>query len=430
MHQPLQKYAPVAVGVAIVGAFTLGAGTFSHQSFAAAPATAADLFSGGASDQARITAAVKRDEPSVVAIDVTVGGTRYVPTDMFGDMAPRSMEGRASGSGFVYQSDGTIVTNAHVVAPPTGGNVEKIDVVFANGDHVPGHVIAMNRGADLALVKVDRYAKLPPALPLGNARALEAGQWAIAIGEPLELRQTVTVGVVSGFDRSEPISDDDGGSHTFSGLLQTSAPINPGNSGGPLIDMDGRVIGINQSVAGGAQGIGFAIPVDTIKTDVTAMLANPHVADTTTGATGNGNAFVGVQLAPLDAVRSQLDYIGDGVAVAAVSPGSPAQSAGLKPGDVIRQINGRAVDTPKDAADAIHALKPGQTANMQLWSQGAQKTVAVQTTSAPQVGMVPQQRQQQQMQQPSAGGGDNGSDDGSNDDGSGSGNDDGSGAGD
>jgi S1-C subfamily serine protease len=92
-----------------------------------------------------------------------------------------------------------IVTNAHVISPPRSGQVEKIDVLFANGDHVAGHVTAVDRNADLALVKVDNYAKLPPALPLGDSKSVEAGQWAIAIGEPLGLRQTVTVGVVSGF---------------------------------------------------------------------------------------------------------------------------------------------------------------------------------------------------------------------------------------
>lgn len=303
----------------------------------ATPAHAANLFDGG-SDQARITGAVKRDQPSVVALEVYVGGTQYVPIDPFGDTAPQAVQGRASGSGFVYDSTGTIVTNAHVISPPSGGHVEKIDVLFANGDRVAGHVTAVDRNADLALVRVDNYAKLPPALTLADSKKIVAGQWAIAIGEPLELRQTVTVGVVSGFDRSEPIADESGGQHVFSGLLQTSAPINPGNSGGPLIDMDGRVIGINQSVAGGAQGIGFAIPVDTIAAKVSAMLGNP--SQTTAGATTpQGAAFVGVRLAPLDTLPAQYRFAGDhGVGVSAVASASPADVSGIKPGDVIVAI--------------------------------------------------------------------------------------------
>jgi len=352
----------------------------------ATPAHAANLFDGG-SDQARITGAVKRDQPSVVALEVYVGGTQYVPIDPFGDTAPQAVQGRASGSGFVYDSTGTIVTNAHVISPPSGGHVEKIDVLFANGDRVAGHVTAVDRNADLALVRVDNYAKLPPALTLADSKKIVAGQWAIAIGEPLELRQTVTVGVVSGFDRSEPIADESGGQHVFSGLLQTSAPINPGNSGGPLIDMDGRVIGINQSVAGGAQGIGFAIPVDTIAAKVSAMLGNP--SQTTAGATTpQGAAFVGVRLAPLDTLPAQYRFAGDhGVGVSAVASASPADVSGIKPGDVIVAIDGKNVDTPQAVADAIRARKPGDTIALSVTTGGVEHDVAVRA-GAPQIGMA------------------------------------------
>ena len=233
-----------------------------------------------ASDQAQIVAAVARATPSVVAIDVELASS--------GDDSSLSSDqtaGRASGSGFVYSSAGEIVTNAHVVSGPPGTAVRSIIVSFANGDRVPAHVTSLDRSVDVALLKVDGYAKLPAPLVLGDTHSLKAGQWAIAIGEPLELKQSVTVGVVSAFNRSEAIGDSEGGdARRFDGLLQTSAPINPGNSGGPLIDMSGRVIGINQAVAGGAQGIGFAIPIETVRRTV-AMLeqqpaAGPDVAST------------------------------------------------------------------------------------------------------------------------------------------------------
>ena len=112
---------------------------------------------------------------------------------------------RASGSGFVWSRDGLIVTNAHVVHPPNGSNVSKIEVLFQNGDRVPAHVYSANIGADLALIKVDGYAKMPPPIEVADSNKLQAGQWAIAIGEPFELKQTVTVGVVSGFNRDETI---------------------------------------------------------------------------------------------------------------------------------------------------------------------------------------------------------------------------------
>lgn len=394
MQSRILPLAPLAVGLTAVAGLALLVNPIAHARFAA-PVSAADL-PADSSDQTRIVAAVKRDKPSVVALEVSVNGTRYVPVDPFGDTEPQTVEGRASGSGFVYDASGTIVTNAHVVSPPSGGHVEKIDVLFADGDRVPGRVTAVDRNADLALVKVDRYAKLPPALPLGDSKSLNAGQWAIAIGEPFELRQSVTVGVVSGFDRSEPIDDENGAHHVFRGLLQTSAPINPGNSGGPLIDMDGRVIGINQSVAGGAQGIGFAIPVDTIRADVTAMLSGKT-------PDGDGNvasmAFIGVQLAPVAALRSAINYQGQGgVAVQAVTSGGPADASGVAPGDVIEQIDGRAVDSPASAAAAIHAHRPGQMVRLNIWHAGAENSVAVVAGSPPQVGILAQQPEEDQSQ--------------------------------
>jgi len=376
------RFVPLSIALSFAAAAG-GAAYFSAPGHFGSPVQAADLFDGN-SDQSRITAAVRRDKPSVVALDVYVDGTRYVPIDPFGNTEPQTVQGRASGSGFVYDAGGTIVTNAHVISPPRGGQVEKIDVVFANGDRVAGHVTAVDRNADLALVKVDNYAKLPPALPLGDSKRVEAGQWAIAIGEPLELRQTVTVGVVSGFERSEPIGDESGNERTFKGLLQTSAPINPGNSGGPLIDMQGRVIGINQSVAGGAQGIGFAIPIDTIRTDVSAMLKGATPLD---GRPAN-TAFVGLELAPVSALRAELNYNGGGgVAVQAVSSGGPADNSGVVPGDVIEEIDGHAVDSPQAAVNAIRAHQPGQTVRFKIWRSGSETALSVQTTAAPQVSM-------------------------------------------
>ena len=224
----------------------------------------------GVSDQDRIVSAVKRTKSSVVAISEQVNGQQVIPADpffqqFFGGQGPGIVQpyrGEASGSGFVIDRNGDIVTNAHVLQPPNGGKVTKLTVVFANGDRVPARAIAYNLAADVGLLRVDGYSKLPPPLELADSTKLEQGQWAIAIGEPLQLQQTVTVGVVSAFNRSEPIPTENGGAIDFKGLLQTSAPINPGNSGGPPIDIDGQVIGMNQSTVKSAyaQGIGFAIP--------------------------------------------------------------------------------------------------------------------------------------------------------------------------
>ena len=229
---------------------------------------------GSESDQTRIVNAVRRVMPSVVALRITIDGRLYVPVDPLDRMLGGSsgmqivpFRARASASGFVYSKDGLIVTNAHIVQFSGGGDL-KIAVLFQNGDRVPAHLYAADPAVDLALIKVDGYAKLPRPVELGTSSSVAAGQWAIVIGEPFELQESVSLGVVSGFNRTETVEGGDGGVRTFVGLLQTSAPINPGNSGGPLIDYSGRLIGVNQSTANpqaGAQGIGFAIPVDTMK---------------------------------------------------------------------------------------------------------------------------------------------------------------------
>ncbi|HEY0395537.1 MAG TPA: trypsin-like peptidase domain-containing protein [Candidatus Elarobacter sp.] len=388
-------------GTAIVGLIGAIIGSFSMMLYASThfvgvagpgntpPAVQAAPITGGTTDQDRIVNAVRRVEPSVVALQVTVNGTQVVPTDpfsqMFGGAAPyqrqRVVE-RASGSGFVYSRDGLIVTNAHVV--PRG--VSKITVVFSNGDRIPGRLFSSNPGADLALVKVDNYAKLPPPVQFADSSKLEAGQWAIAIGEPLSLQKSVSVGVVSGFNRDEPIGGEGQQVRLFKGLLQTSAPINPGNSGGPLIDYDGRVIGVNQSTANpaSAQGIGFAIPANTVTQTAVALAKAPGQTVNGSG-TGTGVGYLGVILQPIDNnTRTQINYKDQGgVVVAQVQSGQAADQAGLEPGDVIQSINGKPVNQPADVTNTVKATKPGQEVTLRVWAQGVKKNVQVKVGEQP-----------------------------------------------
>jgi serine protease Do len=398
---------------AVVGSFVMMLYVSSHFGGAAGPyrtpsAVAAVPLS-GVSDQDRIVSAVKRTKSSVVAIVEDINGQQYVPVDpffqqFFGQQGPgvsQHYHGQASGSGFVIDDQGDIVTNAHVVTPPQqGAQITKMTVVFANGDHVPAHVIGANVGSDTAIIKVDHYDKLPPPLELADSSKLEAGQWAIAIGEPLELQQTVTVGVVSGFNRSEPIPTENGGVIDFKGLLQTSAPINPGNSGGPLIDLDGQVIGINQSTVKSAyaQGIGFAIPANTIRTVVADLLKHPGIHQ------GTDTGFLGIYMADLSSgVRNQIGYTGQGgIAVQQVFSGSPADQAGIQPGDVILQVDGKTYDNIKDLHQYISSKKPGDTIRVDVWSQGVKKLASIklsETPAAQPIGQLQQQQQQQQQQQ-------------------------------
>jgi len=387
------RTAGIALGGAVVGSFSMMLFASTHFSGVAGPnntppaVSAAPIY--GGSDQDRITSAVKRVLPSVVALYVTVNGQQVVPSDpfaqFFGRSAPqqlRKYQAQASGSGFVYAKSGLIVTNAHVVVPPSSmGTVSKIEVVFANGDRVAGHVFSANLGADLALVKIDPYGKLPPPIEIGDSSRLQQGQWAIAIGEPFELKQTVTVGVVSGFNRNETIGAESGGSQQFKGLLQTSAPINPGNSGGPLIDVEGRLIGVNQSTANpqaGAQGIGFAIPSNEVKTQIALLEKAPGTHQ------GTNTGFIGASLAAVTPnLRVQLNYKGDGVAVASVIGGGAADLSGLQPGDVITRVNAKPATRVEDVIDVIKATKPGGSVNLEVWSAGVKKLVVVKVQERP-----------------------------------------------
>jgi S1-C subfamily serine protease len=397
---------------AIIGSFSMMLYASTHFTNVAGPnntppaLSAAPLTTSG-SDQDRIVAAVKHVEPSVVSLLVTVNGTRLVPLDpfsqMFGGGGPsvrQRVQERASGSGFVYTKSGLIITNAHVV--PRG--VSQITVVFGNGDRVPGHLYSSNPAIDLALVKVDGYAKLPPPVEFADSTKLSAGQWAIAIGEPFELKQSVSLGVVSGFNRDEPIADETGNARLFRGMMQTSAPINPGNSGGPLIDIEGRLIGVNQSTAtpqAGAQGIGFAIPSNMVRQTV-AELEQSQGKTLNADSTGTGVGYIGVQLQALDNnVRAQLNYpqsAGTGVVIAAIPRGGPASKVDLTPGDVIQKINDHDVKSSEDVIGVVKATKIGQSVRLQVWSGGTKKLVIVPVAEQP-ANLFLQQQQQQQQQQ-------------------------------
>jgi serine protease Do len=331
-------------------------------------------------DQQRIIDAVKHSEPSVVALNVTANGTRIAPTNPLGLLfgAPSGEQvvpfhEVASGLGFVFDKDGLILTDDHVVH-----GAQKITVVFQNGDKIPGKIFGEDYNNDIALVKVENYAKLPPPLELGDSAAVQKGEWTIAIGEPLELTQTVTVGVASAFGRDEQIEGEDGVQRTFRNLLQTSAPINPGNSGGPLIDLDGHVIAINQSVASPAQGIGFAVPASVIKTSVASIQAHPGVENIAP------NGFLGVQLIPVDnEVRKALHYKGSGAVVLGAISGSPAASAGLRTGDVIQAVNGTKVSGAQQVTKIVRGLKPGEIARMRIWRNGKTQTINVRLGARP-----------------------------------------------
>jgi S1-C subfamily serine protease len=269
----------------------------------------------------------KRTAPGVVFIRAQVVENNASPFD-FG--FPQQQRGEATGSGFVVDRDGTIITNAHVVAGAT-----KVTVQFADKHVVDAKILGRDESTDLAILKVDAKPSELTPLPLGSSRTVQVGDPTIAIGNPFGLERTLTTGVVSATKRT--IQAPDG--FTIDGVIQTDAAINPGNSGGPLLDAAGRVIGINSQIetgggGGGNIGIGFAVPIDTAK----RLL--PELEKT--GRVDRG--FLGVDSLTIDDSLSDLNLpVKHGVLVQTVTPGSPAAKAGIMGGDIVATLDGNQI---------------------------------------------------------------------------------------
>lgn len=265
-----------------------------------------------------------------------------------GPSKPQAQTGQASG--FIVSSDGYILTNSHVVQDAT-----EITVILNDGREFTGRVVGQDPSTDVAVVKIE--ASNLPTLTLGNSDTLEAGEWVIAIGSPLELRATLTVGVISATGRNDlsiaRIED----------FIQTDASINRGNSGGPLLNLDGEVIGINTAIAaGGYSGIGFAIPSNIAKNDLDQIVANGSVA----------RGFLGVTLQKIDkdlAAAFNLDTH-EGALVADVAKNTPAEKAGLKQGDVIIKLNSLPVNNVAGLRNAIALMTPGVNAQLTILREG------------------------------------------------------------
>ena len=323
----------------------------------------------------------KRLSPGVVTvISIFEGGT-----SLFED------EGEGGqGSGFVLDEDGYVVTNAHVVtteADATGGGAERADEVFvefADGNRVPAEIVGDDPNVDVALLKVDPEGLRLTPLELGTPEAITVGEPVAAIGSPFGEPQSLTIGVISALDRNiQSLTE-----FQIGNAIQTDAPINPGNSGGPLLDADGRVIGINAQIrsrSGGGEGVGFAIPVDAVRRSVRELRGKGRVDY---GYLGVSTLILWPQLA------ERLDLgVSGGALVQAVEDGSPAEDAGIEPGDdeitfqgqpdittggdVIVGVNGRRLTRRDDLADVISSMSTGDRVRLELLHDGERRTVRV-----------------------------------------------------
>ncbi len=305
--------------------------------------------------------------PGVVQIT-----SRIVVQSLFGEQ-----RGQSLGSGFVIDKDGHIVTNYHVIE-----GADEVYVNFTRDDELKAKVVGVDPSTDLALLKIDEHRRALSPIPLGNSDAVRVGDEVVAIGNPFGLERTVTRGIVSALQRQ--IQAPNG--FTIDKVIQTDAAINKGNSGGPLLDASGRVIGVNaqiESETGGNVGIGFAIPVNTVKKVVAELRERGRVE----------HAYLGVSMQPIDdRVAELFNLPKEGLLVAKVVPGSPADKAGLEGGktevvvegesyviggDVVTKADGRAVASPDELSSVIAAKEPGDRIELEVVRGNDRKTVSV-----------------------------------------------------
>jgi serine protease Do len=266
---------------------------------------------------------------------------------------------QGEGSGFIVSADGYILTNAHVVA-----DADDVTVRMTDRREYPAKVVGLDKRSDVAVLKIE--GKNLPVVRIGDPSKLRPGEWVLAIGSPFTFENTVTAGIVSATGRSMP------GEDGLVPFIQTDVAVNPGNSGGPLFNLNGEVVGINSQIysrSGGWMGLSFAIPID-VATNVRDQLVS-------TGKVTRGR--IGVQI---QEVNAQLaDSFGldrpRGALVSQIIEDGPAQKGGVKNGDVILSVNGRPVERSTQLPSVISAIKPGDTARLEVWRDGATKTVNV-----------------------------------------------------
>lgn len=291
----------------------------------------------------------------------------------FWDQGPRYQEG--FGTGFIVSTDGYIVTNEHVIH----GTVEEgIAVELNDGTILQGEVAWASYELDLAVLKVEPEDELLPA-HLGDSDTIRPGEWAIAVGNPYGLDHTVTVGVISATGRPLQIRDSNR-TRTYQNLIQTDAAINPGNSGGPLLNIRGEVIGINTAINAAAQGIGFAIPINEVNEVVEALKETGEYQEPVLD-----RPWMGIIVS--DVTRDIANYLNldslKGAVIADVVPGGPTDKAGLKPWDVILEINQQELEDAQALVDLIPTLEIGEQLILRVFRNGQKEFIPLTLEARP-----------------------------------------------
>ena len=375
-----QKRYPLGVLIATaIGAFVLAALIFRGPIDAP---VMANISSPGELRPASFSAIAKKTMPVVVNVSTTTqrasrtGGGTLGGLDpfedffnrFFGEAQPRETPQRSLGSGIVISKDGEILTNYHVVR-----NADVIRVKLADQTEHDAKLVGKDERTDLALIKITKGANNLPVAKWGDSTNIEVGDWVVAIGNPFGLELTVTAGIVSAKGRVI-------GAGPYDRFIQTDASINPGNSGGPLIDMQGEVVGVNTAIfsqSGGNVGIGFAIPVDLARKVVEQLRKNGRVV----------RGWLGIRAQePTPQQASSLGLsrrVGVAALVTEVAENSPAAEAGIKPGDVIWEFNGKPLPKSQDFPSLVADTSPGQKVTLKILRDKSERAVTVRISELP-----------------------------------------------
>jgi S1-C subfamily serine protease len=343
-----------------------------------------------------ITNVVDKVGPAVVRINASTTVVARPETDdaqedplfrrFFGNRAPQSGGSgereirQGTGSGFAIDNNGQIMTNAHVVSGAT-----KVTVTLKDGRTLDGKVKGIDRVTDVAIVEIAE--RNLPSIQIGDSDKIKPGEWAIAIGNPLGLDNTVTAGIISGTGRT---SAEIGAADKRVNFIQTDAAINPGNSGGPLLNAAGQVIGMNTAILRGTQGLGFAIPINTAQRIASQLIATGKV----------DHPFLGIQMVDLtpqlkeringDPNANLKIDVDKGTLIARVVRQSPAATAGIKSGDIIESVGGKKVQTVNDVQQAVETTKIGTSIGVQVRRNGQTIALNVTPIAAPPMTATPE----------------------------------------